>query len=269
MDKLSKIDVFSQPFQLYFHKKNNYKTPLGGFMTLFTLLFMISLFFTQGFELIYKDQPITSITTKYNPYTSSLLLGIQILDKNNKPFFDTSVFTLNSYQYMNNNTQDVNSQSRIKLKVNNCSELLSSNGLFSDIKSEMGTSMLCIGDEEDNERTQNSQYQEYMQNKNKIIGGDVNSIYTAGEYNKKLNYSSNLHINLSPCQNTSQSQLCKPIYIINSILRESSFNIYYVDSEYNPNSFYPSIKPIIKTYVVKIDPLLHKTKELYFQSKKV
>ena len=250
MAKFAEIDQFSKHFNLQFNKHREYQTSLGAFLTLFLILFAIGLFISQGLEFIYKEQPITSIVTKYDLNTSllsinrsSLLLAFQVVDKNFIPMFDPTIFTMTSHQFINNQTSDTPFVQK-PLQLQNCSEVSQD---FTKLnltryyeKNRMNVSTFC------------------MENQTTLIGGEFNT-----------NYFSNMWVQLRFCKNATGQPICKSKYEIEQKLRGSYFEFYFIDSLYVASSFAKPLRKIMKNYFVKLDPQIEKMTEMYFKKIKV
>ena len=250
MEKFTELDQFSKYFNLQFNKKVQYQTSIGAFLTLFLILFGLSLFISQGMEFVYREQPITSIITKFDLNTellyinrSSLLVAFQVVDKNFIPINDPTIFTMNSHLFINNNTSPTPFRQE-KLELEPCSNA------YSDFEKLNLTSYY------NSKRMNESTF--CMKEGTKIIGGEFNTAFF-----------SNIWFQLKFCKNATGQPICKPKIQIEESLRGGYFEFFYIDSLYVASSFTNPLKKIMKNYFVKLDPKMEKMTEMYFKKLQV
>ena len=128
---IKKLDFFFKKSTLTFNRKGElgYKTFIGGLISLFALIFIISFSFHFIYKMLIKKDSFINKSTTINPYINityshKLPFLLRLTDKYSHPFENDEklYFIKASFYYRENNNKNIliNDQKYISLKIEKC-----------------------------------------------------------------------------------------------------------------------------------------------------
>jgi hypothetical protein len=247
---ISRADYFGKSVELIFDSEPKLKTLFGGILSIMMYLCCFSFSFSIVFELIFRLNPSTNISTQTQD--SSPLLNITehqmtfaffILTNQYENLNDPSYITVSAYQYKMNRTDSELSNSNIPLELISCTNYKS----YFDDKG--------FGDN----FTANGLDSAYCFNWNAtdsdvIIGG-----------NFIQDYFSNLYISIKKCDNLTSQVPCKSEVEIASKIQQGYFELYYIDWNVDPNNYKAPFSQFFSNFFVLLDPVAMKMVDLFYK----
>jgi hypothetical protein len=225
MERLTNFDYFSTGFTIYFKGKENYRTKIGGTISILTMLLFITYFYFSGIEVFYKEKPSDTMTILVNTVPEDITMSIPI-----------SVLIENSKGTFQDDWQ------RIYNVDSNFYDLINQNGIFTDRVSPYQMKMRFCNKSDFSSEVSNQYHQMALDlgycfdEQNVTLGGDF-----SGDYVRYIN------MTISICKNSSMNNnSCLPSdQIYENLYNDNNLALHYETLSYSASNYANPIKKIL------------------------
>jgi hypothetical protein len=238
---IKNFDRFALPISLTHKGREEYKSSLGGLLSIIAYLIILINAWLLGMDIYKKENPIVIVSEEnVTPMNISLVpddffLAFYFSDENNNIFEDETIMSLRAVFFSNyifeNGSQAYN---EYEVELVSCDKIyVKENSL---VEYSFLTKLKCIKE------------------RSILLGGSWSEPYIYG-----------LNLKVFYCKNDTISSNCKPMEQIEEIIRTQYINIYYQSLQVNAKNYNNPFKKVSALSYFLLETSFHKQLNFYFQ----